>query len=366
MHGMQWPYLPRNGIGLSGYAWLDTGYERIDRGTMSNNEATTVKYMLQQGRAAFRLTPTYSLGQWFIQAQAELIANKDQTLTQPNIVDIDDLWVRGGKWKSWDVTVGRFEGFEVYHLGMGLDINTLERNGATDDIRPPPGIHGFQYGYLRPANVGNVALRVYPTNIIRIEMLTQLGNEGGLNTVGGRPAVIFDIGWLKLKLAAEGRKQSAIANTSLEERTTYGATGALQFVLYPYVEMGVNADYGHVTHYSSTAANPGETRGQYDRLGTGATVSMGGFVNVRAADGLVVGAGANYITQGDELPNAMTGATGEFSHLQAFGAIQYVLAKQLYIKVVGGYARAHLAPSNGAAAWDNSMGSGRVRLLYYF
>jgi hypothetical protein len=42
MHGMQWPYLPRNGIGLSGYAWRDTGYEQIDRGSMSNYEATTV------------------------------------------------------------------------------------------------------------------------------------------------------------------------------------------------------------------------------------------------------------------------------------------------------------------------------------
>src|SRR5262245_7731330 len=30
-HGLQWPYYPRNGIGISGYAWIDTGYEHIDR-----------------------------------------------------------------------------------------------------------------------------------------------------------------------------------------------------------------------------------------------------------------------------------------------------------------------------------------------
>jgi hypothetical protein len=365
MHGMQWPYFPRNGVGLSGYAWLDTGYERIDRATMSSNEAHTVKYLLQQGRAAFRLTPTYSLDKWFLQAQAELIANKDQTLTQPNIVDIDDLWVRTGHWKSWDVTVGRFEGFEVYHLGMGLDINTLERNGATDDIRAPPGIHGFQYGYLRPPNVGNAAFHLYPNSKLRVEVLAQLGNEGGLNTLGGRPAVIYDLNWIKFKAAVEGRKQSAIADTSLEERTTYGATGGLQFVFFPTLECGLNVDYGKVKHYGSVAM-PGESKGAYDRLGSVKTLSFGGFANVRILEGLLAGVGGNFVTQKDELENMDTGEKGKFWHLQAFAALQYVINKQLYIKFVAGYARAHLAPSNGAEAWDNSMGSGRIRLQYLF
>lgn len=365
MHGMQWPYFPRNGIGVSGYAWLDTGYERIDRGTMSTNEAHTVKYLLQQGRAAFRLTPTYSLDRWFLQAQAELIANKDQTLSQPNIVDIDDLWVRSGHWKVWDITVGRFEGFEVYHLGMGLDINTLERNGATDDIRAPPGIHGFQYGFLRPPNVGNAAFHLYPNRNLRIEVLAQLGNEGGLNTVGGRPAVIYDLDWVKFKAAIEARKQSAIADTSLEERATYGGTGGVQFVFYPTVEFGLNVDYGKVKHYGAVAM-PGESKGAYDRLGSVKTLSYGGFANVRIFEGVLAGIGGNFVTQEDDLDNADTGAKGKFWHLQAFGALQYVFNQKLYIKFVAGYARAHLAPSNGAAAWDNSMGSGRIRLQYLF
>ena len=67
-----------------------------------------------------------------MQAQAELIANLDQLDVQPNVADTDDLWVRTGVWKSWDLTVGRFEAFSVYHLGMGLDLNTDERIGAYD------------------------------------------------------------------------------------------------------------------------------------------------------------------------------------------------------------------------------------------
>jgi hypothetical protein len=38
---------------------------------------------------------------------------------------------------------------------------------------------------------------------------------------------------------------------------------------------------------------------------------------------------------------------------------------RLFVKVVGAYAKGHIAPG-GAAAWDNTMTSGRVRVLYLF
>src|SRR4051794_15192164 len=31
-HGLQWPYYPKTGIAVSGYGWIDTGYERVTRG----------------------------------------------------------------------------------------------------------------------------------------------------------------------------------------------------------------------------------------------------------------------------------------------------------------------------------------------
>jgi hypothetical protein len=117
-HGLQWPYYPKTGIGVSGYAWVDTGYERVKRGNPSEQ---SIKYMLQQGRVLLRVTPTYTHGDWFVQAQAELVANKDQSSRQPDIADADDVWLRVGNWKKFDVQFGRFEGWEVYHFAMGLD-----------------------------------------------------------------------------------------------------------------------------------------------------------------------------------------------------------------------------------------------------
>jgi hypothetical protein len=79
-------------------------------------------------------------GSWYVQGQTEFVANGDQSTPQPLNVGADDLWIRTGEWKSWDIQVGRFEAFEVYHFGMGMDVNTLERKGPTDATRPPPEV----------------------------------------------------------------------------------------------------------------------------------------------------------------------------------------------------------------------------------
>jgi hypothetical protein len=369
-HGMPWPYYPKTGIGISGYAWVDTGYEQVDRGVTT--ETAEIKYLLQQGRAVLRATPTYSRGPWYVQGQAELVANKDQTQSQSNgtgIVDIDDLWIRTGYWHQWDVTLGRFEGFEVYHFGMGMDLNTLERRGAYDDIRPLPDIHGLLWGQYRPPNVGNAAFHYYFADILRFELLGQVGNDVGLNTVGVRPAAILDLGVIKVKGAAEIHRQSSVQSTYIEARHTYGATGAVQFVLDPFIEGGLNFDYGYLDHWKPTATiqMPGQTMGDYDPAGSYTQISFGGFVNARVMPDVLVGAGANYISQEDAFQDAVTGADGKFTHLQAFGAIQYLVNKQLFIKFVGAYARAHIAQSNTSVApWDNSMVSARVRFLYLF
>jgi hypothetical protein len=49
---------------------------------------------------------------------------------------------------------GRFEAWEIYHRGMGLDINTQERLGAFDVNSSPPDIYGATYLFDRPARSG--------------------------------------------------------------------------------------------------------------------------------------------------------------------------------------------------------------------
>lgn len=355
MHGMPWPYYPKTGVGVSGSLWVDFGYETIKRGdpTQSND-----KFLLNQSRAVLRATPTYSDGSWYVQGQSELVANGDQSTPQPLNLGADDLWIRTGRWKDWDIQAGRFEAFEVYHFGMGMDVNTLERKGPTDTTRQPPEVPGLNQFVYRQ-NVGNLALHKYVGDSLRLELLGQYGFDAGLNSYGVRPAAVFDLGWLKLKAAANIRKQFALSDKSKEQRFRRGGTAAAQVVLDPYVEFGINYSAELVDHYSpQNAADPGAERGSFDGLGSTTTIAYGGFANARVVDDLLVGAGMNWVDEEDQVQ-------GRFSTQQGFGAIQYLVGGQLYLKLVGGYAKATLHPG-GKPAWDNTMLSGRLRLMYLF
>ena len=81
MQGLQWPYYPRIGVGISGYGWVDIDFKRTRIGDPGQSEHTTL--LFGQGRFAARITPTYTNGSWFVLAQAELIANLNQLDAQP-------------------------------------------------------------------------------------------------------------------------------------------------------------------------------------------------------------------------------------------------------------------------------------------
>ncbi len=359
MHGMPWPYYPKTGIGVSGYAWLDTGYETITRG---NATEANSKFLVSQGRAVLRITPTYSDRTFYVQAQAELVGNKDQGIAQPNVADLDDLWIRIGEWRKWDLQVGRFEAFEVYHFGMAMDLNTLERDGASDQLHAPPDVYGLRTISYRQNGIGNVALHVYPFPHLRLELLGQFGFDAAtsVDTVGGRPALVFDQGWLKIKIEGDARKQFPVFNSSKESRYQRGGSAAVQVVLLQGVEAGVNVAYGLVDHYLPTNANmPNSSMGSFDSPGSTTDTDFGAFLNGMVAPDFIIGVGANYNNETDQ-------AKGKFNQLQAFAALQYLVHKQLFVKLVGAYAKAHIAPGDATTAWDNTMISGRVRLMYLF
>lgn len=362
MHGMPWPYYPKTGIPISGSIWVDTGYETITRG---NPTEANSKLLVSQGRAVVRATPTVTSGSWFAQGQAELVGNKDQSVAQPNVVDVDDLWIRAGQWKTWNVQLGRFEAFEVYHFGMGMDLNTLERLGAIGTMtRSPPDV--FELGgnsniVYRQSGPTNLAVHLYPTDFLRFELLGQFGFDtaSGIDTVGVRPAAVLDLGFLKLKAAGDWRRQFPSVSSSKEQRTVKGGAAALQLVLNPYVEGGVNFAYGDISHYLPTSVtDPNATLGDFDTAGSVKDSDFGGFVNVSPVQDLVIGLGGNYNQETDQ-------QQGSFTHLQGFGAVQVRMLGQLFLKFVGAYAKGHIAPG-GVAAWDNTMTSGRLRLLYLF
>jgi hypothetical protein len=362
MHGMPWPYTPRTGLGISGYVWSDGGYEIIKRG---NQTEADIKYLVNQVRGVARLTPTYSAGEHYVQGQAELVLNGDQSQPQPVSVTTDDLWLRAGKWKAWDLQVGRYEAFEVYHFGMGMDLNTLERQGPVDTVRAVPDVPGLTTFTYRQNGVANAALHGYFwESRVRVELLGQYGFDAAasLDGYGVRPAAVVDLGWLKLKGAGYWKKQFPVRSTSKEARYQSGFTGAAQLVFAPWVEGGVSFAQEITDHYLAQNVNdPNASMGDYDGLGSLTTVAVGGFLNARVVPALpnfLVGGGLNHVRETDQVG-------GEFTNLQGFVAAQVRVGGQLYVKVVGGWARASLHPG-GKELWENAMLSGRVRLMYLF
>ena len=49
-----------------------------------------------------------------------------------------------------------------------------------------------------------------------------------------------------------------------------------------------------------------------------------------------------------------------------FGALQYVINRQLFVKAVVAYAKSHFFPTFSSVNYDDTMWSGRIRLTYLF
>lgn len=394
-HGLHWPHNTRTGVGVSGMFWVDSGYETIKRNLASLQNSSM---FVGQGRGLLRVTPAYVHDGFFIQGQAELVGNLCQTANVANAVcnagtfTTDDLWIGFGQRNLWDVKVGRFEGWEVYHVGMGLDPNTLERMGAgmfgvnSNTGLEAPSFYGVNYLHDRPTDglaVEYAALHVYPLEYLRFELLAKLGtdnyradrstNDTPSTYLGGRPTAIFDIGWFKFKMGVEYQERTPVMQTldasgqkkdPVEGLVQKGAGASAQFVIDPIVEFGLNAAIGKQSYTDTTGGGFPKP----EDLARSYTIkSLGGFANLRLADGWLAGLGANWTTQLDGYMATGSSANDYTTHLQGFLALQYLLAGQLYIKAVFAYAHATFQPSDVAVPiWNNDMYSGRIRLMYLY
>lgn len=375
MHGLQWPYQPKiagtSGIqlGLSGSAWVDTAYTSI---SSDNNNDPDRHRWTNQGRAVLRATPSYSTDDgWFVQGQMEYVAQGDQTVAGGQMGAVDDLYVRAGKWGLFDVTVGRFQGWEVYHYGMGLDLNTFERRGAepSQGANLPPGVYGADFFWDRPnGGSGNIAAHIYITDYLRVEALGRLGTAGGSNLFGVRPVGVLDLGYVKVKAGWEWGKQTPQPQSESRkdkvEQNGFGASA--QFVLDPYVEGGLNFGRGFVDDTND--------KGLYNARGSNTTTSIGGFLNGRPFGSLLVGLGANLTTRepmetNPTVGNPNYGKANQYSQMLAFAAVQYAFWDRLFLKFVASHAKYEIednvSPTPVGSFTYKSYG-GRLRMMYLF
>lgn len=364
MHGLQWPYMPADTpstrIGFSGYGWVDTSYQKVDSGVPETDPS--IREWRQQSRFVLRTTPTYNHGDgWFVQAQGEIVLNGAAPARTEDFLVADDLYVRAGLWNKFDVTAGRFQGWEIFHLGMGLDLNTVERVGAAT-TRRPVDLYGLTYFWDRPNGPGRLALHYYPSDVLRFELMAQVG-ASGLNVLAARPVGILDLGWLKVKLGAEygketPRQQSPDRRDKVESR---GVAGTVQGVFDPRLELGFAFAHALLDRWNA--------QGVLDAAGSTTTTSYGGFANVRIIDPLLIGGAAYYTNEHNLKVNAITGDNDIRTHLQVFGAAQYAFWDQLFLKLVVAHANAHFNPLSDPppiAEFRNKALSARVRLLYLF
>ena len=145
---------------------------------------------------------------FFVAATGQLVGwlrNPPGPVTQ---INVDDLWGQvGGPLGSghWDLQVGRFMTWRVYHKGLGFDLYTLEDNGAlatghVSDGSATYGAHTYEVNYLyyRQGGLpfgddefaGKAALHYYPTRFLGFEFAGAYGQAGGgkMDSLGGRLA----------------------------------------------------------------------------------------------------------------------------------------------------------------------------------
>ena len=378
MHGLQFPYMapPTSKsavrIAISGSVWDDTSVARFTSGHPASGKA--LSRWTNQGRAVLRTTPSYSTKEgWFVQGQVELVANSNQILdtNTNNMGGVDDLFVRAGLWNVFDITAGRYQGWEVYHYGMGLDLNTFERQGASNPnlATKPPQIYGLDTYWDRPnGGAGNYAAHVYFTDYLRVEVLGQIGtNISGNNTRGVRPIAILDLGYLKVKGGWEYGISHPQSDGALGRTRNNGFGGSVQFVLDPYIEGGINGAIGYLDSWSASTGAP-------NLAGSTTTKSYGAFLNGRVYGPVIVGLGANQthyenlLTNQNPISPQLNGQSDWESHLQTFAAVQYSFWDKMFVKFVGSYARFHYEDILQVPAhpFTNKEYGGRLRMMYLF
>ena len=372
MPGSQFPYMaPETSpnkvrVAISGYVWDDTSYARLKSGKTNLNPNMTRWY--NQGVGLVRFTPSYTTRDgWFAQGNVETVANIEQDVVAGNIGTVYDAFVRAGKWNVFDITVGRFQGWEVYHYGMGLDYNTLERYGATlPNLPANTQIYGVSTYWDRPAfGVGDYALHFYPTDYLRFELLGQIGTQGS-NVRGTRPVAILDLGYLKVKAGWEYGVTHNQNDGDQGRTRNNGFGGAAQFVINPYIEGGINGAIGYYDYWTDQDLPAPQT--------STTTKSYGGFLNGRVYGPLMIGLGANETHWNNLLPNAnpltpqLNGQTDWSTHFQGFAAVQYSFWDNLFLKFVANYARFHYQDIVQVPAhpYTNKEWGGRLRMMFLF
>ncbi len=354
-----------------------------------SDKSTTRPQSFYDMRGRFVAGPSleYRFGEhkdWFVAARGELVAWLRETTTYQ--VNADDVYGQFGLKGVWDLKLGRFQTWRVYHKGAGFDLYTIEDQGActsgsltTGSCSLESGVFGphtyeVSHNYYRePA--GRVALHAYPTPWSGIELAGSLGNVGSLNQLGARGAGLVHFDFLRVSAAAEyrmtkpGQEQAsmdpitgaAVICENCQVSRNYGFGGGAELTLKP-VAIGINGAQSHETKYSPT-------NGTLDRDASATRTSLGGYAEFDLGSlaferSLILGFGMNRTEVLDQVDNFE-------QHYQSAAYVLFPLGfNAASVKLVVSQATLDIqkAVGDGTAMQlpTSTMRAARVRLSYPF
>lgn len=344
-HGETAELFPRLAVPIrfDGYFWVDTGYMKRTN-AQSGQYDQSAAYM--QGRYVLGATYYSDKGSLFGLARAQFIGLVNEFSKSQYEPHTLDAYVQAGYRGKFDIQIGRFLAWEVYHRGQGIELFTAEEAGALGG----PALYWLDQtrGYKNEA--GQFAFHGYPFKFLKFELAGVYGQESNQNNYGLRPVIDFSVGELQLIGGYEYLRQLPQTEADKVKTRLSGAAGKLQY-RFPVVTAGANLAWVDVDSV--------DIQGNTDSSKSYKKLSAGGFVDIDFWKNSI-GLGFHHTAQKNERDE-------HTKHEQMF--VSYLIRLPidgLALKAVYGFASARIEDVDAKSKWTNNMNSFRVRASFDF
>jgi hypothetical protein len=286
-------------------------------------------------------------GNFFFEAQADIMANVDST------VSLDDVWGKIGT-GTFDIQIGRFEGISLFDKPE--DTKVIDAPGA-------PARYEANAVRGRLDKPGQIAIHIIPSDAINIEVGTAYGtlvtedvdetptddtdenvtyNE---NLIGIRPVVAFTFGPMEAAIGMDYQSTSAQDSDAEYDSNLLGFGGKIKATFGP-------ATFG----IQYTSKTEGRTNSTGTELDDTTTNSLGGVASMTLGPG-TLGGGVFYTT------SEVDGSNNTQTHTQYYVSYGHpLLVDNVTIK----YALGGATADDDDDTLDSSALGFRVRLVYDF
>jgi hypothetical protein len=329
---------------FSGYFWADTGYMMRDNAQAGQYDQD-VTYL--QGRFVLAAGLTRQFGDWFGAARVEFLGLVNEFARSQYEPHTLDAWVRIGHQKWFDLQVGRFLAWEIYHRGQGIEFWTAEEAGALGG----PALYWLDLtrGYRNES--GQAAIHLYPFSFLKFELASVYGQENNQNNLGVRPAAHLTLGGFQLLAGMEYLALLPQTQADKVQTTTLGYGGRAQYSFFDTVTVGAN--------FAAANVEAIDIQGLVDGEKSLGKFTVGGFVDIDFWRNSI-GLGFHHTQQLNKQNETTT-------HEQAFVSYKLFLPVEgLSVKAVYGFALAHIQDADTGTEWDNYVQSFRLRIAYDF